>query len=398
MKKQRLIFFDFVTHYGGAQRSTVLLLQHLSRSWDVQVLDAYGVCSDYLQALHQARIDVKVLQADATKCHIGHNSHPIKRAVSLAGQIPELLILRKQLCAYLRQVKPDVVLTNSYKALALLFLGGMMQQLRIVFYARGWYRQKEIPRVARWLIKRSHCVLAVSQATARALSQWGGMPDRIRVVPTVMDVDGVCRDSQAPVLEQPPGTDAEIKILLPAQLVRTKGQMTAIEAARLLREQGRDFVMWLCGDVKMGVSERYREELCEAIERHGLGKQVHLLGQRDDVRTLMAQAQMVILPTHTEGFPRCVWEAMLVKCPVIATPAGGVTDLIMHEQTGLLVGIDDSTALAQAISRLATDRSLGAAMTERAYEHVCSAFAVDKTISVLNKALEVQHETHTYSL
>jgi glycosyltransferase involved in cell wall biosynthesis len=387
MKKQRLLFFDFVTHFGGAQRSTVLLLQHLSRSWDVQVVDAYGVCDDYLQALHQAHLDVRVLQTDAVRCHIGHINHPIRRAVSLIGQIPQLLQLRRQLCAHLAQVKPDVVLTNSYKALALLFLGGGMRQHRIAFYARGWYRKKEIPRVARWLIKRSHCVLAVSQATAEALAQWRVAPDRIHVIHTIVDRDGVRRDSQPSVEDRPSGMDAEIKILLPAQLVRTKGQTTAIEAARLLKAQGLDFVMWLCGDVKMGVSERYRQDLCEAIERHGLDKQVLLLGQRNDVRALMAQAQMLILPTHTEGFPRCLWEAMLIKCPVIATPAGGVTDLIVHNQTGLLFGIDDSAALAQAIGRLAADRSLGAALAAKAYDHVCSAFAVGKTVSALNQAI-----------
>jgi len=387
MKKQQLLFFDFITHFGGAQRSTVLLLQHLSRSWDVQVVDAYGVCSDYMQALHQAHLDVKVLQADAVRCHIGHNNHPIRRAVSLAGQIPQLLQLRRRLCAYLGQAKPNVVLTNSYKALAVLFLGGMTQRHRIAFYARGWYKKTEVPCVGRWLIKRCDRVLAVSQATAEALAQWDVAQDCIHVVHTIMDGDGVRRGSLTPVQERPPGMDAEIKILLPAQLVRTKGQMTAIAAARLLKEQGLDFVMWLCGDVKMGVTESYRQDLCQAIERYGLGKQVCLLGQRDEVRALMAQAQMVILPTHTEGFPRCIWEAMLVKCPVIATPAGGVTDLIVHNQTGLLFGIDDSAALAQAIGRLAADRSLGEAMAEKAYEHVCSAFAVDKTMTVLNEAL-----------
>jgi len=387
MKKQRLVFFDFVTHFGGAQRSTVLLLQHLSASWDVQVVDPYGVCGDYIQALHQARLDVKELQAQAGASYIGHNNHPIRRALSLAGQLPQLCQLCRRLSGYLAQVQPAVVLTNSYKALALLFLGGMMRRHRTAFYARGWYRKMEVPRVGRWLIKRCDRVLAVSQATAEALAQWGVALDRIRVVPTIIDRDGVRRGSQAPVQARPPGIDAAIKILLPAQLVHTKGQMTAIQAARLLKEQGLDFVMWLCGDVKMGVAETYRQDLCQAIERHGLDRQVFLLGQRNDVRALMAQSHMVILPTHTEGFPRCVWEAMLVKRPVIATPAGGVTDLIVHNQTGLLFDIDDSAALAQAIGRMAADKSLSEAITEKAYARVCSAFARDKTTTALDGAL-----------
>jgi glycosyltransferase involved in cell wall biosynthesis len=212
-------------------------------------------------------------------------------------------------------------------------------------------------------------------------------PDRIHVVHTVMDSDELHRDSQTPLQDEPPGMEAEIKILLPAQLVRTKGQMTAVEAARQLQEQGLNFVMWLCGDVKLGVPDTFRQELCRAITRYGLDKQVFLLGQRDDIRALMAQADMVILPTYTEGFPRCLWEAMLVKCPVIATPAGGVTDLVVHNETGLLVDVDDSAGLAQAIGRLAGDSSLNATLKERAYAQVCSTFAVDKTTTALNLAL-----------
>ena len=245
----------------------------------------------------------------------------------------------------------------------------------------------EVPSAGRWLIRRCDRVLAVSQATAQALSQWGVLPDRIHVVHTIMDSDELHRDSQVPLQDEPPGMEAEIKILLPAQLVRTKGQVTAIEAAHHLKEQGLDFVMWLCGDVKLGVPETYRQELCQTITRYGLGNQVLLLGQRNDIRALMPQADMVILPTYTEGFPRCVWEAMLVKCPVIATPAGGVTDLVVHNETGLLVDVDDSVGLARAIGRLAADSALSATLKERAYEQVCSTFALDKTTTALNLAL-----------
>lgn len=387
MKERTLVFFDFVTHFGGAQRSTVQLLQHLSRSWELRVVDPYGVCNDYRQALQRAQVSVDVLQPRAEACYIGHNQRPIRRALGLASQVPHLLKLGRQLSAHLARVQPEVVLTNSYKALAVLWLGGMMRRYRVAFYARGWYRKCEVPWLGRWLIRRCDRVLAVSRATADALAQWGVTPARIHVVYTLMDKEKVLRDSQVPLQPEPPGMDAEIKILLPAQLVRSKGQTTAIEAARQLKAQGLDFVMWLCGDVKLGVSEIFREELCQAIQRYGLAEQVVLLGQRDDVRALMALAHMVILPTHTEGFPRSVWEAIVLKCPVIATPAGGVTELIVPNQTGLNIDIDDSDGLARAITCLAADQDLGETITEKAYEQLCSNFAEDKTMAALQQAL-----------
>ena len=60
-KKHKVLFFDFVTHYGGAQRSTVYLMQQLSRSFDVHVLDPYGVCQDYLAAMEHCHVPATVM-------------------------------------------------------------------------------------------------------------------------------------------------------------------------------------------------------------------------------------------------------------------------------------------------------------------------------------------------
>jgi glycosyltransferase involved in cell wall biosynthesis len=72
---------------------------------------------------------------------------------------------------------------------------------------------------------------------------------------------------------------------------------------------------------------------------------------------------------------------------VIATPVGGVTDLIGHNQTGLLFDMGDSAALARAIRRLAGDEALARSLAEQAYAHLDSAFAVDKTEAALSLAL-----------
>ena len=124
-----------------------------------------------------------------------------------------------------------------------------------------------------------------------------------------------------------------------------------------------------------------------AIETAGLQDHVFLLGHRRDVRALMTRAHVVILPTHTEGFPRTVWEAMILKCPVIATPAGGVVDLIEHEQTGLLINFNDPIALARALERLMTDPVLRDTLVARAYERVYREYSQDRTTRTLVGAL-----------
>jgi len=374
MRKRRLVYFDFVTHYGGAQRSTVTLLKALTSRFDVHVVDAYGVSQEYARALLAQNVDVTVLQPGAGTVYIGANGQGTRRILHMIRQLPAFWHLGRRLRDRVDSLQPEILLTNSYKALALLYVSGMYSRSRIVFYARGWYQRSQVPLLARYLIKRCHCILAVSPATAQALLQWRVPEDRLHVAPTIMDMEHVMAQGALAIADPPPHMDRSKKIVVPAQLVPTKGQYTALAAARRLKQRGHDFVMWLCGDVKMGVAQGYRRRLADMIGAYGLQDHCYLLGQRQDLRALVARADVLVLPTHTEGFPRAVWEAMLLDCPVVATPVGGIVDLVTDGKTGLLFGLNDDAALAEAIERLFTDESLARELTTNARAFVCERY------------------------
>ena len=204
---------------------------------------------------------------------------------------------------------------------------------------------------------------------------------------TIIDFESVLAEGQSSSDGVTPASETAFKILLPDQLLADKGQRIAVDAAVAMKQGGLDFVMWLAGDIKMGVHSRWVDELRDTIERQGLQEQVVFLGHRSDARALMTQADVVILPSQTEGFPRTIWEAMVLQCPVIATPAGGVTDLVQHEATGLLVPFNDSSALAGAIERVANEPGLACRLTERALEHVTQTYSEDATLTQISETL-----------
>jgi len=386
--RRGLVFFDFITHFGGAQRSTVSLCRALVQDYEVRVVDAYGVSHDWLAALNEAKVLIHVLLPRAKQPFIGHEGRPLKRLFGALAQVPDLMELRRNLRLYLGRVKPDLVLTNSTKALALLWIAGAFSRHRIVFYARGWYQRHQVPALGRWLIRKVHRVLAVSTATSVALQGWGVVQDKIHVVHTLIDPEEVQRASDGDVTVRPPYADRPFRILLPAQLLRAKGQRAAVEASGILKDHGLDFVMWLAGDVKMGSDGQYREEIVAEIARRGLQDHIILLGHRSDVPALTRLADVVILPTHSEGFPRAVWEAQVLERPVVSTPAGGVTDLIEDGQTGLLVPVDDGLALAEAIERLWRDAALRQRIVHNAANRIRSEFSFQRQREALRRALE----------
>ncbi len=100
------------------------------------------------------------------------------------------------------------------------------------------------------------------------------------------------------------------------------------------------------------------DALRRRIQSLKLDSAVQLLGQRRDVRTLLAAADVVLLTSDHEGTPNCVLEALALGKGVVATDAGGTAEVLEHERTGLLAECGDVGALSAAVSRLITSPAL----------------------------------------
>lgn len=382
------MFFDFVTHFGGAQQCTVLLCQQLAQFNELHVIDAYGFCDKYVNALSKCGIQPMVLIPGAKYVYIGSKDKPLKRILSLAKQLPIFLKLRKQIIKHILKLEPDVIWTNSTKALMFLLTSWRLHKYPVVMYAHGWARREEVSVIRRWLIKKADAVFAVSNATAQALQSWGVKKDKIFVVYHAIDFDRIIEDSQKEFVTRPPRMDKPLKILVPSCLLRAKGQHTAIEAACLLKKKGLDFVMWLAGDVKMGAGDEYQQYLRKLICDYGLEANVFLLGYRKDVLALMRLSDVVIFPTHTEGLGRVIEEAMMLKRPVISNPTGGVTDLIIDGETGLLGSIDNAEGIVKNLEKLMLDKDLENKMTNQAYEYLRENFSLNRHVELVESAFE----------
>jgi glycosyltransferase involved in cell wall biosynthesis len=117
-----------------------------------------------------------------------------------------------------------------------------------------------------------------------------------------------------------------------------------------------------------------------ATER-GLESRISFLGPRDDVPKLLASADLHVLPSHQEALPNNIIEAMAVGLPVVATSVGGVPELIVEGESGLLVAPNDPPALAEAILTLARDPELRRRMSEKNKAVVRERFTLEKSVA-----------------
>ena len=124
-----------------------------------------------------------------------------------------------------------------------------------------------------------------------------------------------------------------------------------------------------------------REELSEQTKTLGLEKHVLFLGMRNDVPEIISRSDLFVLPSINEGFGVVLLEAMAMKCPIVATNVGGVPEVVLDGETGLLVPPKDPVQLARGIIRLLKDSSLALQMAENGYQRLKTCFDIKETVT-----------------
>jgi glycosyltransferase involved in cell wall biosynthesis len=225
-------------------------------------------------------------------------------------------------------------------------------------YALGQYRRARRRRSDRLLDVSSAMmpahVVAVSQAVRQdCIERLHMEPGRVTVIHTGIDPPGAMESARVAALRAEWGVGAEAPlVVMVARLSYEKGVDALIDAAATLRRTHPHLRVVVVGE---GAD---RAELETRSRDLGLGGVVTFAGFLEDVWTALAAADVVCLPSKSEGMPNALLEAMAIGRPTVATAVGGVPEAIVSEENGLLVEPDRPRQLAEAIARLIDDRAL----------------------------------------
>ncbi|MCP1750213.1 glycosyltransferase family 4 protein [Bradyrhizobium elkanii] len=246
--------------------------------------------------------------------------------------------------------------------------------------------KRVLTRLLPWLLNRSRSYTIVQNPDDReALMALGAKPDRMTLIPG----SGVDDESLQP-LPEPAGP---ITIGFAGRLLVDKGIRTLVRAHGLLRDQGHDINLIIAGNPDPANPSSVSHEEIEAwIARPG----ITWLGHIDNIASLWRASHIAALPSYREGLPGALMEAAACGRPLIATDTPGCREIVLADQTGLLVPLEDPIALASAILRLAEAPELrarfGAAARRRVSERF-SARIIGYTITQLYGDILARSET-----
>lgn len=171
----------------------------------------------------------------------------------------------------------------------------------------------------------------------------------------------------------------QLAVLFVGAVRTTKGAFDLLEAWTQVMTRCSHAELWIVGpDYTNG---RFTQE----VRSLGHDNSVKILGPQTlgKVADLMRQAQALCLPSHGEGTPNCVMEAMACGLPIVATEVGGIPDIVETGRTGMLVQKGDTQGLAVALASLLQNPDQRARMGKTAYEFACERLDARKTTNRL---------------
>ena len=192
---------------------------------------------------------------------------------------------------------------------------------------------------------------------------------------------GVDIKTFVPVPEAP-GTPI---VLLPARLLRHKGVLEFVSAARYLRGDGVNARFVLAGGLDVNPSAIGRAQ----IESWQADRIVEWWGQCDDMNAVLAKSAIVCLPSYREGLPKAILEAMACERAVITTDVPGCREAVRNGDNGILVPAGEWRPLAEAIRVLLDDPELRRKMAHRGRQRAVEEFRVE---IVVGETLQLYRE------
>lgn len=215
-------------------------------------------------------------------------------------------------------------------------------------------------------------IIAISEGVKKVLIEGKVPPEKIFVIPSGIDLSIFEEIEDRNFLRRELGLAADDFLVgIVAALEDHKGHKYLFQATKIVRQHSPKIKLIVVG------SGSLRLELESQVHELGLQDIVFFLGFREDVPRILASLDLFVLSSHMEGLGSSLLDALACGLPVVATRAGGIPEIIHHEETGLLVPPKDSEALAQAIIRLYHDRQLAHKLAARGREYVQRHFSAE---------------------
>lgn len=281
--------------------------------------------------------------------------------------------------------RPELVVSHSVKSHFLVWRSRIWKDFPWVAFHHGYTttdrKMRVYNRLDRWSLPMADRLVTVCHAFAEELASNTGVPAaKVSVQHNSIRAWPAASPAGALALRSKLGIGAGESVLLAVgRLSKEKAHVDLLAAFARLRETNPE----LKGKLVIVGDGPERETLEAAAHTRGINADVIFTGQVTDVQPFYAAADVFVLPSHSEGSPNVLLEAMAANLSIVATAVGGVPEIVENNESALLIPAKDPNAMAAAIVRVLTDQNLSARLTNNSAVLIANQFTPEKYVRAL---------------
>jgi glycosyltransferase involved in cell wall biosynthesis len=264
----------------------------------------------------------------------------LKRRIDPFADVKAFFAIRK----LIRKIQPDLLHEHASKAAFLARLAGKMMGVPSVYTIQTWqFGTQSLGSVSTLVgltcerLAANWCDRIITVADAGAVALRGNGVAADSKIVTIHNGMPDSVEQASPALGRPP------TFVMVARFTAAKDHETLLRAFAKTRANAR---LQVVGDGPL------RKKYMTLARTLGLADRVEFLGDRGDVPSILAAADVFVLASKSEMFPISILEAMRAGLPVIASRVGGVSEIVTHGETGLLVERQSVEELSNALNRM----------------------------------------------
>jgi len=312
-----------------------------------------------------------------------------------------IFIMLMRINAFFRAWKPDIVHVHHIKEHFLALLGTKIARI-VPPIVRTLHGMSKVPKhvnkfqyvrssivvgIDHWLVKFATDVIIAVSMDLLHQTEMKHIRGDIRQIYNAIDVTPICPSPVGGHLRQRFGAKGRLWVVTATRLVEPKNLEMLIETGAVLRDMGIDIKISIFGT---GPLEKV---LKRRIQDQNLEYQVELHGFTSQFNDILCAADIFVLCSRHEGLPMALIEAMSMGIPVVCTDVGGMKEVVINQENGLLVQLNDVQAMAEAIHRLSGDRTLARSLAENAKATVNQRYDIRKNAGSLCKIYQSLRQT-----
>ena len=290
-----------------------------------------------------------------------------------------------RLVQFLQESKPDLVHCHSRRGADM--LGGLAASFAdIPAVVSRRVDNTEMRLMAALRYRPFKKIIAISEAIRQVLLDHDVAVERIEVIRSAVDTGQFAGEPDCRKAREAFGVPAGAFVIGAAgQLIPRKGHRFLLQAAAELKATHAPFRVIIFGEGYLN------NQLRSQAASLGLGDVVQFAGFRDDLDDYMGCIDLFVHPATSEGLGVIALKAAAAAVPVVGFAAGGLTEAVVDQETGILVPPEDVSALREAMAKLMDDdelrTSLGEAGGKRMQNEFSIATMVDKHIALYESVL-----------